>query len=106
MKIVRPGFETDTLKLKKIEIQKVIAAFENWIEIPKLRMTLSRDFEELVGNCEILDATPQQNELLSDLCHDFAYYTQDPAALREEPTLWNDEKMRDEIKSVLKQLKS
>ena len=90
--------------METVNLEILIHILKHWLKDPASRQSLTAKFESLVGDNEILGATENQEKCFRDLCHDLAFYSQDPRALREDSTLWDDNKMENEINNMLSKI--
>ena len=86
---------------RKVEVQELLDLLNVALCDPGSRMEKLRSFEELVGECEIVGANEEQKVALGDLAYDFAFYSADPVARREDPALIDDEAFEVMIRDVL-----
>lgn len=85
----------------------MIDLLNNIIESPQSRQESIRTFQELIGNSK----TPIiQNETLwehlCDLAYDLNYFEPDEAERKREPTLFGEDRLKDEIIQVRAKLQA
>lgn len=69
-----------------------------------LRKQLIRNFQEKIWNADKI-GDEEENKILSELAYDLDFYEPDETLRKEDLSYYGDERLEEEVKSVLEKLK-
>lgn len=87
--------------MKSVDSEVLVALLRDAVASEATRAASMARYEDIVGEAEITNATSAQVEALENLCHDVAFYSTDPEALREDSALFSDDELLRRIEVVL-----
>ena len=90
--------------MKSVTRRTLVLLLESLISDAINRPRIIKEFSELGGNFSINDCTAQQRDTILDLIVDLSYYSEDPEALAEEPSLYGYERLQVEVRQALEVL--
>lgn len=87
--------------METLDLNIIVELLKRWLSETELRQKLAYEFEDWVGNRDIVGATKEQLSWLDDLCVEFSYYSRNPVHLKEEPALKDDIEMEKLVREIL-----
>jgi len=87
-----------------MDLNELRLLLEKALHDPVGRAKHIQRFQTIVWNAEELDSRPDVDELLRELAYNLDYYQPDERIRADEPSLYGDEQLEDEIRSVLSRL--
>lgn len=88
--------------MKSVDSKVLVVLLRDAVALEARRAELIARYEDIVGEAEITNANAAQVDALEDLCHDVAFYSTNPEALREDSALFADEELLRRIGVVLR----
>jgi hypothetical protein len=107
MRIGKPP-KDDKKFLPTTTLSSIVGTLEKWLssQDQEERGCLALSFEELVGDHKIEGVSQEDEDTLLNLCTDFAYYSENPEHLSQDPALLNYDKLRAIVLEALERIGS
>jgi hypothetical protein len=86
-------------------VQTLLCLLIDGLNHPTTRGQTLRKFQEIVFQTPGIIGEKWVSEVFRDLAYDLDFYEPNPEIRREDPSLYGDERVEDEIRSSLKTLK-
>lgn len=87
------------------DVQELIELLGRVIEDRARRITHVKRFQEIVWSSENLHADPEIVRILRDLAYDLDFFEPNDQVRAEDPSLYGDARLEEEIRSVLEKLR-